>query len=132
MKDAKGHGSDPKGAHAQGVDQIGKPLTRPLSQLRPTQDAQTNAPIGGQNMTTDTGRTYNLNLLRGDIPLSKADNQSIIDSYRTKIRAGESIMPILITEKGNIIDGNHRHAAYKAESVKDVPVEIQKNTRIGR
>jgi len=27
MKDAKGHGSDPKGAHAEGVDQIGQPKT---------------------------------------------------------------------------------------------------------
>ena len=25
MKDEKGHGSDPHGAHAQGVDQVGKP-----------------------------------------------------------------------------------------------------------
>lgn len=26
MKDAKGHGSDPRGAHASGVEQIGKPV----------------------------------------------------------------------------------------------------------
>ena len=130
MKDAKGHGSDPRGAHSAGVDQVGRVPTRPLSQLRPTQDAMTNESIGGQKVTLDTGRTYNMELLRGDIPLSRADNQSIIDDYRAKIRAGESIPPILITERGNILDGNHRHAAYLAEGVKDVPVEIMKNTRV--
>ena len=28
MKDAKGHGSNPRGAHAEGVDQIGQPLPK--------------------------------------------------------------------------------------------------------
>ena len=55
MKDAKGHGSDPRGAHAAGVDQIGR--TMPLSQLKPTQDALTNASKGGQKVTLDTGES---------------------------------------------------------------------------
>jgi len=37
MKDAKGHGSDPRGAHAAGTDAVGKtPLTLPDVTERPT------------------------------------------------------------------------------------------------
>lgn len=133
MKDDKGHGSDPRGAHSQGVQAVGQQFqTRPLSKLKPTQDAKTNASIGGQKITYESGHTYNLEQLRGDIPLSPAENQSIIDGYRAKIRAGQSLDPIYTTEEGKILDGNHRHAAYAAEGVKAVPVEVAKGVKIGR
>ena len=47
MKDAKGHGSDPRGAHAEGVNQIGQPKLN--SQGLPHVDQNGNA-------LPDTGR----------------------------------------------------------------------------
>lgn len=35
MKDAKGHGSDPKGAHSAGVDQVGRPSLPPAPGMAP-------------------------------------------------------------------------------------------------
>lgn len=127
MKDAKGHGSD---AHSSGVNAIGQ--SRPIAKIKPTQNPMNNAPVGSQRITFDTGSTYDLETLRkGGTRLTPEANKAIIESYREKIRSGTPIPPILITEEGHIVDGNHRHAAYKAEKVKTAPVEIMKGARIG-
>ena len=96
MKDAKGHGSDPRGAHSTGINNLGNypPGTKiiPFRQVKP-QDS---------------------------VP---ADSERVVN-FRGMIRRGEPLQPLVVTSDHYLIDGNHRYAAYKAERVKSVPVRV--------
>ena len=59
MKDAKGHGSDPKGAHAQGVDQIGQSPARPAWWNKPTGNAFAKGMTEGQ-LTMEWLKNHNV------------------------------------------------------------------------
>lgn len=97
MKDAKGHGSDPKGAtsaHAEGVDQIGRePKMVPINSIRPYYD-----------------------IFQGN------NQQRVVDKLRAAIRSGASLPPLDVTPSGRIKDGNHRYEAFKQEGFKYIRV----------
>lgn len=53
-----------------------------------------------------------------DPEASRKQIQSVIDS----VRAGEPIEPVVIDLKGNVVDGNHRMAAFNFLDIEEVPV----------
>lgn len=92
MKDAKGHGSNPRGGAAHQVA---------INTLVPNR-----ANIGWVKKMAAHDSQY---------------GQSAIDMYRARIRAGETLPPIAIDERNRIRDGHTRYLAYKAEGVKNIP-----------
>jgi hypothetical protein len=115
MKDAKGHGSNPRGssAHQVGVVAVGRaPAMWPIGSLHPTQDVfHANPSVG---------------------PVRPLGNQALIDKYRGELKAGRNTEPLMITDKGDILDGHHRFAAYRAENRSRVPVEVIKGATFTR
>ena len=94
MKDAKGHGSEARGGPAHGSG------------------------------VDQVGRSVKM-------AFSKIKPQDYMDprservvNFRGMIRRGQELEPLVVDPKGNLIDGNHRYAAYKAEKVKSIPVRI--------
>ena len=102
MKDAKGHGSDPKGTHAQGVDQVGRVASLPISGLVPTQ---------------------RLALPPKSDPDFKVD-KGIVDYFRGQLRSGQEIdPPIRVFPNMQVADGHHRIIAALAEGKTDIRAE---------
>ena len=100
MKDAKGHGSNPRGAHTAGIDAINsapkrKVVMRDVDDLVPTEN------IDGYGL-----------------------NQDRVNLYRQKIRSGESIPPIEVSSFGDVFNGHHRLAAYIAEGRDEIPTVL--------
>lgn len=112
MKDARGHGSDPRGAHSQGVDQIGKVETRPISSVHPTQDVFLDPT---KNPYLDPVKAAQIN---------KRD-QAVVDGMRATIRSGGYLPPLTVARNGDLLDGHHRLEAYQQEGIKQVPVSPQ-------
>ena len=84
MKDAKGHGSDPRGAHAQGVNQIGRIIDVPIQKLRAIQS------YGAEQ------------------------DEKHIQGIQASMRNGATLNPIKVTPYMNsylISDGHHRAEA---------------------
>lgn len=98
MKDAKGHGSDPRGAHNAGIDTIGAVRTVPISKVYPTE------------------------------LLNMYETDPTVEYFRQKIRNGEEVPPIQIDTDNNIVNGHHRYTAYIKEGAKRVPVSNQDYT----
>lgn len=103
MKDAKGHGSDPRGAHAQGTTQVGVTKTVPIESLHHGWDV--------------------LEHVKGD-PQAEKTYMATVNAIRGSIQAGKPIDPIYVSKSGRVIDGHHRLYAYQAEGVKQVPVQV--------
>jgi ParB-like nuclease domain len=104
MKDAKGHGSNPRGTHADGTDRVGLPMKMmAVGRIHPTKDVFVEDPLNVPGQT-----------------------QNIIDDMVNAMRAHESFPPLVVTPRGNLLDGHHRLAAYKAAGIKSVPVQVQK------
>lgn len=111
MKDAHGHGSDPRGTHSQGVQAVGKPPEMwDINRLHPTEDM-------GEIMITKPDGTQTFQLMPSD--------QATVDSMRKTIRSGGYMPPLIASRNGDLLDGHHRLEAYKAEGVKQVPVDPQ-------
>jgi len=101
MKDAKGHGSNPRGAHAEGVDQIGRVASLPISGLVPTQSLD----IGSENYDDES-------------------DKRVIDYFRAQLRDDQEIdPPIQVYPNGLIADGHHRVMAAMAEGKQDIRAE---------
>jgi ParB-like chromosome segregation protein Spo0J len=47
-----------------------------------------------------------------------------LDVYRRRIRAGEAIEPLIVTNNGDLLDGHHRWLAFKAKGVSLVRVQF--------
>lgn len=101
MKDARGHGSDPRGAHSQGVQAVGgTPVAmRSMSSMHPY---------------------YHADLTPQD--------KAVVEGMRQTIRSGGTLPPMTILPDGRVNDGNHRWYAYKAEGVKEAPVYVGPRT----
>lgn len=129
MKDALGHGSNSKGAHASGVDSLPRgwgpvKMVAP-SDLRPRpentamiekfkrQDAAAEASFKeaypGEKYTPQEG-----------------DMRYKVDAIRQRIRNGESLPPLAVNKDNSIEDGENRWRAYVAEGVKQIPVRFRK------
>ena len=105
MKDAKGHGSDPRGAHSQGVDQIGRLAGHSYSRPK----------IVSIDQVHLVGHTLNWNV----------QDHAAVNSYRQQIRSGEKLAPVIVDRNQNIIDGTHRYAAFKAEGKTKISVVVE-------
>lgn len=99
MKDAKGHGSDPRGAHQAGIANVGKTQMMDISALVPTQ---------------------RIGLLHKSDPDYKTDTATI-NYFRAKIRKGEPIEPVIVRPNGYVYDGHHRISAHVAEGHTKIP-----------
>lgn len=99
MKDAKGHGSNPRG---------GVVAPDPAAHQMAINDLVPNrANIGWVKKMAAQDSQYG--------------GQSAIDMYRARIRAGETLKPMAVSGR-KIMDGHTRYLAYKAEKVKYAPV----------
>jgi hypothetical protein len=101
MKDAKGHGSDPRGTHSQGVQQVGNLGS-----------------IGQYKAVPVTSLTPSFDIFQG------INQQRVVDKLRSAIQGGASMPPLKVTPSGRIIDGHHRFEAFKQEGLKSVRVKI--------
>jgi ParB-like chromosome segregation protein Spo0J len=100
MKDAHGHGSNPRGAQNAGIEAALTPAEmRPLSSMRPFYDAS----------LTDK-------------------DKAIIENMRQTLRNGGTLPPMTVLPDGRLDDGNHRWHAYKAEGVEEAPVYARPRT----
>ena len=54
-----------------------------------------------------------------------------IERYVRDIKAGKKLDPIVVDNKGNVIDGQHRMTAYEIAGVKDIPVYRPSNKPMG-
>ena len=119
MKDAKGHGSNPRGAHAEGVDQIGKTQTMAVDKIHPTE----NLFLGKDGPVAVPAQFRNLQDPH-HIELHDRGAQAQVDQIRSAIRAGQEVSPINVKSNGDIVDGHHRFEAFKQEGVKQIQVRV--------
>jgi ParB-like chromosome segregation protein Spo0J len=56
--------------------------------------------------------------------LSELLEPAAVDVYRRRIRAGEAIEPLIVTQNGDLLDGHHRWLAFKAEGVSLVRAQV--------
>lgn len=124
MKDAKGHGSNPRGAHSTGIDSIAGPEHLvPIESLRAR--PENTAMMDKLDKLTDAREAAAKAAYPGE-PYDRQGPKEIIASLRAAIRKGEKLPPLAIHGDGTIEDGEHRYRAYKAEGVKQVPVRTLK------
>ena len=105
MKDAKGHGSDPRGAHSDGVQSVGRYPGHTYSR-------------------TKTVHVNHISLIGHELVRTTRDRETV-NYFRQQIRAGAKIPPIIVDRQGNIMDGSHRYVAFKAEGKTRVPVIVE-------
>lgn len=127
MKDAKGHGSNGRGAHSTGISKIpgwGEVKLVPVDSLHPrpentamiekfkARDAASEAQIRdaypGEAYTPYPG-----------------DMRYKVTEIRKTLRAGGTLPPLAVNKDRSIEDGENRWNAYKAEGIKMVPVRIR-------
>jgi hypothetical protein len=128
MKDAKGHGSNPRGSHAAGVESIPKgwgPVKMvALNSLRPRPE---NTAMIAKFKARDASAEASFHeAYPGEkyTPFPE-DARYKVDAIRARIRNGESLPPLAVNKDGSIEDGENRWNAYKAEGVKKIPVRIR-------
>jgi hypothetical protein len=122
MKDAKGHGSDPRGAHSQGVQAVGH-VDSVLAEAEALARATIMNPA--KMVPIDSVRPTKQRDAMSVIP---ANDEWNIQQLRDTIRQGNAsqIPPLYVSDKGAILDGNHRYYAFKEEGVKTIPVQTRR------
>lgn len=127
-KDALGHGSNPRGTHSTGIEQIpgwsAIKFVSPSS-LRPRPEntamiekmKRVDAEAEAAFRVAYPGEAYTPH--PGDMRYKVAE-------IRATIKRGGKIPPLAVNRDGSIEDGENRWRAYKAEGVKKIPVRISK------
>lgn len=125
MKDAKGHGSDPKGAaHQSGVDKIAGPeRTVPIDSVRPRPE---NTAMLAKLDRVESSREAAFKDAYPGESYQRNGPTEIIAKYRAAIRSGANLPPLAVNKDGSIEDGEHRWRAFKAEGAKTVKVRVLK------
>lgn len=124
MKDAKGHGSEKRGAHSSGIDKIAGPEKLvPIESLRPR--PENTAMLAKFDALEDKIAASRAAAYPDDPPYQRQGPREAIEKMRADIRAGNfNPPPLAIHKDGLIEDGEHRYRAYKAEGVKHVKVRV--------
>lgn len=111
MKDAKGHGSDPRGAHSAGVDQVGRMPSPPAGLAR-----------------FAAGRELASVPLKNIEPwqLEPSSDDAGTVHYKQQLEAGKSLEPIHLVPGENpgkwaVYDGHHRYFAAKDAGLSRIP-----------
>lgn len=125
MKDAKGHGSDPRGAHTSGIDKIAGPEKLvPIDSVRPR--PENTAMIEKLNRLEDK-RQASYAAAYPNEPLPPRDGpREHIEQYRKDYLKGDNFPPLAINRKGFIEDGEHRWRAFKAAGATHVKIRVLK------
>jgi len=110
MKDAKGHGSDPRDGIAAKV-----PKMVPIGAVKPRENISEQ--MGGWSGRGAPPKTTN--------PVI-ASQIALVSAIRDSIRAGHPIEPLVIRPNGTLIEGHHRLLAFRGENASHVPVVIKR------
>jgi hypothetical protein len=97
-----------------------------LVDLKPTQSLHTDREIVERSLSEDRPLTADEEIEMR----SNSLDANVVDDYRAKIHAGKKLDPLLVNDKGQVLDGHHRLRAYRDEGVKEVPVEISPTGKI--
>lgn len=128
MKDAKGHGSNPRGAHSSGIDKIpGWSAVKivPVNSLHPR--PENTAMIEKFKASDEAGEKSFREAYPGEAYRPyPGDMRYKVAELRQAIRDGKKLPPLAINKDGSIEDGENRWNAYKAEGVKSIPVRVRK------
>lgn len=128
MKDARGHGSNKRGAHSSGVGQI--PGWSPvklvsISKLRPRPE-NTAMIEKFKKLDAESERATRAAYPGEAYQPKSGDMRYKVDELRAAIRRGDPLPPLAVHKNGLIEDGENRWRAYKAEGVKQIPVRIKR------
>lgn len=124
MKDAKGHGSNPRGAHAAGVESIAGPEHMvPINSLRPR--PENSAMLDKLNKLEDTREQAFKDAYPGEA-YTRSGPREQIEQYRQAYLSGAKFPPLAIHDNGSIEDGEKRYRAFKAAGAKQVSVRVLK------
>lgn len=120
MKDAKGHGSNPRGTHSIGIESIAGPEhVVPINSLRPRPE---NTAMLKKMDQVETARENAFKVAYPGESYTRTGPSEDIEKYRAAIRSGAKFPPLAINSDGSIEDGERRWRALKAEGVKQVLV----------
>jgi ParB-like chromosome segregation protein Spo0J len=112
MKDAKGHGSNPRGSHSEGVQQIGGAVHDiPLSKIKPNPTFDLRGWDGDFSKINPKAFQPNMRTAEG--------NAYTVAKIREAMQRGEQIPPIDLHD-GEISEGHHRYVAAKLEGAKTI------------
>lgn len=131
MKDAKGHGSDPRGSHSGGVNQIGKfaPNMTSYEAFNYVQSLHSNPEDFAEGDLADRIEKNNRYSLT-EIPVSKlnADEFTVYPDQVASYAKQPALTspPILIDRRGSIIDGVQRVNAAKVRGDKTILAYVGK------
>lgn len=128
MKDALGHGSNKRGLHSGGIDQIpgwGPVKFVSVNSLRPRPE-NTAMIEKFKKQDAASEKAFYAAYPGEKYAPSPGDMRYKVDGLREAIRRGEKLTPLAINKDGSIEDGENRWRAYKAEGVKMIPVRTRK------
>jgi hypothetical protein len=125
MKDAGGHGSNPRGEQNAGVENAVKFVYDPVTAAAEA-EARARFLNPAKMVPLDSVHpTKQRDLLSLK---NKTDDEANIAQLRDTIRQGhgDQIPPLYVSGKNrDVIDGNHRYYAFKEEGVKMIPVQTR-------
>ena len=134
MKDAKGHGSDPRGgaAHQTAINKIGTPPAwfakgQHISEAALVRMDKTNPDIGSILEPEEFGWDWRLT----EVPLSAvfSDNVPFSDPERMKfLRSAANVPPVILAlttdNRARLLDGGHRLAVARERGLSTIPALI--------
>lgn len=129
MKDAKGHGSNARGVHASGIEQLPKgwgPVQMvATSKLKPRPE-NTAMIEKFKARDAESERVFRQAYPGEQYTPYPGDSRYKVDAIRQRIRNGETLPPLAVNRDHSIEDGENRWNAYKAEGVKQIAVRYRK------
>lgn len=128
MKDSRGHGSNKRGTHSSGIEQIPgwSPITFvAVNKLKPRPE-NTAMIEKFKKQDAESERSSRAAYPNEKYMPKPGDMRYKVDEIRAAIRRGETLPPLAVNKDGSIEDGENRWRAYKAEGVKQIPVRIKK------
>ncbi len=125
MKDALGHGSNPRGTHSEGIDKIAGPERFvPIDSVRPR--PENTAMLDKLNRQEDASQEAYKAAYPDDPPRPRDGPREHIEQYRRDYLAGANFPPLAINKDNSIEDGERRWRALKAAGATRVKVRVLK------
>lgn len=125
MKDAKGHGSNPRGTHSSGIDKIAGPEKLvPINSVRPR--PENTAMLDKLNRQEDLAQEAYKAAYPNDAPRPRDGPREQIEQYRQDFLKGANFPPLAINKDNSIEDGEKRWRAFKAAGATHVKIRVLK------
>lgn len=122
MKDAKGHGSNPRGAHSSGIDKIAGPEKLvPIASLRARPE---NTAMLAKLDKLETSREQAFKAAYPGESYTRQGPTEDVAKYTAAIKAGAKMPALAIHRDGLIEDGERRYLAHKAAGATHVKVRV--------